>query len=141
MIYKERKIFMFFEIFNHIVFDNEMDVISCLDDEYIRAEMTAEEILEIVPEIKKIMESKDFFEIQAMTNDFIYELPISQETVEEWEKNGLSDLEKFFITNMYSSLRLEEMRYHVCQICNKEYFSKDMLSDICDSCAQRYYHI
>jgi hypothetical protein len=87
------------------------------------------------------MESKDFFEIQAMTNDFIYELPISQETVEEWEKNGLSDLEKFFITNMYSALRLEEMRYHVCQICNKEYFSKDMLSDICDSCAQRYYHI
>ena len=35
---------MFFEIFNHIVFDNEMDVISCLDDEYIRAEMTAEEV-------------------------------------------------------------------------------------------------
>lgn len=132
---------MFFEIFNHIYFDNEMNIISCLDDEYVRAEMTAEEILEIIPEIKKIKESKNFSEIQSVINDFIYDLPVSQETVEQWEKTGLNDLEKFFITYTYASFRLEEMRYHICQICNREYFSKDMLSDICDSCTQRYYHI
>ena len=132
---------MYFVVFIHIVLDNEMNVISCLSDEYVCIAMTVEEICEIVPEIKKIMDSNNFFEIQEATDGFIYDLPISQETIEEWEKIGLNDLEKFFVAFSYSSLKLEEMRHHVCQLCKEEYFSKDMLSDICDSCAQRYYHI
>ena len=88
---------MFFEIFNHIYFDNEMNIISCLDDEYVRAEMTAEEILEIIPEIKKIKESKNFYEIQSVINDFIYDLPVSQETVEQWEKTVSTILKNFLL--------------------------------------------
>lgn len=132
---------MYLEVFYHIFFDNEMNVISCLSDEYVCAAMTVEEIVEIVPDIKKIMDSKSFSEIQSITNDFIYELPVSQEMIEEWEKNGIDSFHKFEIALSYSSVRLEQMRYHVCQICDAEYFSKDTLAEICESCAARYYHI
>ena len=134
-------LYMYLEALNRIVFDNEMNVISCLSDEYVCAAMTVEDILEIVPNIKKIMEAKCLSEIEAVTNDLIYELPLNEESIEKWEKCGLNEVERFLIALAYSAARLEELRYHLCHICNTEYFSTDDMSDICDKCLSRYNHI
>ena len=129
---------MYLEALNHIVFDNEMDIVSCLSDEYVCSVMTAEEILEIVPNIKKIMDAKCLSEIEAATHDLIYELPLDEESIEKWEKYRLNGVERFLIALAYSAARLEELRYHICHICNTEYFSTDDMSDICDKCLSRY---
>ena len=68
----------------------------------------------------------------------IFLLPISAETFDEWETNGLNKHEKFFVALAYSSAKLEDMRYHVCKMCDAEYFSTDVMSDFCDTCASKY---
>ena len=129
---------MYFEVFNHIVFDNEMKITLCLSDEYVCAAMTVEEILEIVPEIKSIMDSRILSEISNDIYEFICDLPISEEILEKWEDSGLNKTERFFVALAYSSVKLEDMRYHICQICESEYFSTDTISKVCDQCSERY---
>ena len=129
---------MKFEVFNRIIFDNQMCIASCLSDSYVCAALTVREILEIVPEIKKIMDSDNLSEISLDAYEFICDLPISQETFEKWEENGLNKHEKFFVALAYSSAMLEDMRYHVCKMCDDEYFSTDVMSDFCDTCASKY---
>lgn len=129
---------MKFEVFTRIVFDNQMCITSCLSDAYVCAALTVREILEIVPEIKKIMDSDNLSEISLDAYEFICDLPISQETFEKWEENGLNKHEKFFVALAYSSAKLEDMRYHVCKMCDAEYFSTDVMSDFCDRCTSKY---
>ena len=129
---------MNFEVFNRIIFDNQMCIASCLSDSYVCAALTVREILEIVPEIKKIMDSDNLSEISLDAYEFICDLPISQETFEKWEENGLNKHEKFFVALAYSSAKLEDMRYHVCKMCDAEYFSTDVMSDFCDRCTSKY---
>ena len=129
---------MNFEVFNRIVFDNQMNTVSCLSDAYVCAAMTVREILEIVPVIKKIMDCDNLSEISLDAYEFICDLPISQETFEKWEENGLNKHEKFFVALAYSSAKLEDMRYHVCKMCDAEYFSTDVMSDFCDRCTSKY---
>jgi hypothetical protein len=129
---------MKFEVFNRIIFDNEMNIVSCLSDAYVCAALTVREILEIVPLVKEIMDSNNLSDISFDIYEFIYDLPISQETLEEWEENGLNKHEKFFVALAYSSAKLEDMRYHVCKMCDAEYFSTDVMSDFCDICASKY---
>ena len=130
---------MLYEVFNRIVYDNKLDVISCLSDTYICAAMTANEILEIVPEIKKIMNSNNMSELSIDVYDFIYNLPLPEKTLETWEENGIKKIERYFIALAYSASKLEDMRYHICDICNDEYFSTDVLSEFCDKCTSKYY--
>ena len=130
---------MLYEVFSRIIYDNKMDAISCLSDTYVSAAMTANEILEIVPEIKKIMCSNHMSELTSDVYDFIYDLPVPEEILETWEINGLKKIERFFIALAYSSSKLEDMRYHICSICNDEYFSSDVMSDLCDRCTSKYY--
>ena len=129
---------MNYEVFNRIVFDNEMNIVSCLSDAYVCAAMTVREILEIVPAVKEIMDSDNLSDISIDIYEFIFDLPISQETFEEWEENGLNKHEKFFVALTYSSAKLEDMRYHVCKMCDAEYFSTDVMSDFCDRCTSKY---
>ena len=53
-----------------------------------------------------------------------------------WESENKH--EKFFIALAYASSKLEDMRYHVCKMCDTEYFSTDVMSDFCDTCASKY---
>ena len=86
---------MLYEVFNRIVYDNQLDVISCLSDPYISAALTANEILEIVPEIQKIMNSNNMSELSIDVYDFIYDLPLPEETLETWEENGIKKIERY----------------------------------------------
>ena len=129
---------MYFEVLNRIVYDNKIDVISCLSDTYVCAAITAEEIIEIVPAIKKIMESNKMSDLSIDIYDFVYNLPLNEDTIEKWETTGLNTVERFLIALSYSAAKLEDMRYHVCKMCNTEYFSTDIMSEFCDSCADKY---
>ena len=129
---------MNFEVFNRIIFDNQMCIASCLSDSYVCAALTVREILEIVPSVKEIMDSNNLSDISFDIYEFVYDLPISAETFDEWETNGLNKHEKFFVALAYSSAKLEDMRYHVCKMCDAEYFSTDVMSDFCDTCVSKY---
>lgn len=129
---------MNYEVFNRIVFDNEMNIVSCLSDAYVCAAMTVREILEIVPSIKEIMDSNNLSDISIDIYEFVCDLPISEETFDEWEANGMNKHEKLFVALAYASAKLEDMRYHVCKMCDAEYFSTDVMSDFCDTCASKY---
>ena len=129
---------MKFEVFTRIVFDNQMCIASCLFDSYVCAALAVREILEIVPSVKEIMDSNNLSDISFDIYEFVYDLPISAETFDEWETNGLNKHEKFFVALAYSSAKLEDMRYHVCKMCDDEYFSTDVMSDLCDRCSSKY---
>ena len=129
---------MKFEVFTRIVFDNQMCIASCLSDSYVCAALTVREILEIVPSVKEIMDSNNLSDISFDIYEFVYDLPIPAETFDEWETNGLNKHEKFFVALAYSSAKLEDMRYHVCNMCDDEYFSTDVMSDLCDRCSSKY---
>ena len=129
---------MYFEIFKRIVFYNKMDVVSCISDKYICAAMTVREILVIVPEIKQIIDSKNLSEMPTDIYEFICTLPISTEMIDRWEDAEMNETERFLVALAYSSEKLEDMRYHVCKICEMEYFSTDTMSDVCDYCSDCY---
>jgi hypothetical protein len=129
---------MYFEVFNTIVFDAELDLITCLDDEYVRAAMTLDEIIELVPNVKTIMEAKSFEEILVASNYLIDDLPLPTGTLERWEKHGLNEFEKYCVAFLYASLQLEDKRYRICRICGKPFFSMDEFSEVCPKCSDRY---
>ena len=62
-LFLERGFTMYFDVFHTIGFDNENDLLLCVDDEYVRAAMTLDEIAKIVPRVKKIKEAKNFDEV------------------------------------------------------------------------------
>ena len=72
MFFIERGFIMYFDVFNTIVFDNENDLMLCVDDDYVRAAMTLDEIAKIVPRVKKIMDAKTFDEILNWNKVFSY---------------------------------------------------------------------
>ena len=129
---------MYFSVFNTIVFDNEIDLMSCIEDDYVRAAMTIDEIAKIIPRVKKIMETTTFEEILVESDYLIDDLPISTETQERWEKHGLTDFEKYCIAFLYASMQMEEGRYHICRNCGETYFSTDEFSELCDQCIDWY---
>ena len=129
---------MYFDIFNTIVFDNESDLLLCVDDEYVRAAMTLNEIAKIVPRAQKIMESKNFDEVLVASDYLIDDLPLQEGDLERWEIYGLTDFEKYCIAFLYAAMQLEYDRYHICQKCGKVYFSTDEFSEFCDQCIAEY---
>ena len=132
---------MYFDVFNSIVFDNENDLNSCLADDYVRAAMALDEIAKIVPQVKKIMNAQSFEEILVESDYLIDDLPLPIEDFERWEKNGITDFEKYCVAFLYASMQLEYDRRRICQNCGKLYFSADEFSDFCDECKDRYSHI
>ena len=129
---------MYFDVWNTIVFDNENDLHSCLEDDYVCAAMTLDEIAKIVPRVKKIMEAKNFDEILVESEYLIDDLPLPVGDLERWEKDGLTDFEKYCVAFLYASMCLESERYRICKRCGKVYFSNNEFSDICDQCADLY---
>ena len=127
---------MYFDVFNSIVFDDEMNLISCVDNDYARAAMTLDELVEIVPAVKTIMEAKTFEEILVASEYLIDDLPLPNGTFERWEKHGLDDFEKYCVAFLYAAMKLEEKRYHICQVCGSTYFSNDDFSETCEQCAE-----
>ena len=132
---------MYFDVFNTIVFDNESDLLLCVDDEYVRAAMTLDEIAKIVPRVKKIMDAKNFDEILIESDYLIDDLPLQQGDLERWETYGLTDFEKYCVAFLYAAMQLEYHRYHICQKCGNGYFSTDEFSEFCDQCVDEYDYI
>ena len=132
---------MYFDIFNTIVFDNENDLLMCIDDEYVRAAMTLDEIAKIIPRVKKIMDAKTFDEILIESDYLIDDLPLQEGDFERWEKYGLTDFEKYCVAFLYAAMQLEYDRYHICQNCGKVYFSADEFSEFCDQCVADYDYV
>lgn len=132
---------MYFEVFNSMFFDDEMNLLSCLENDYARAAMTFEEMTKIVPKVKKIMECESLDEILTVTDYFIDDLPLPIEVQERWLKSGLNEFERYCVAFLYFTAQLEISRYHLCQFCGEVYFLTDDISDICDKCADRYTHI
>ena len=132
---------MYFDVFNTIVFDNENDLNSCLEDDYVRAAMTLDEIAKIVPQVKKIMEAKNFDEILVESEYLIDDLPLPVGDLERWEKHGLTDFEKYCVAFLYAAMQMEYDRYRICRTCGRAYFSTDEFSEYCDECKDRYSHI
>jgi hypothetical protein len=132
---------MYFSVFNTIVFDNEIDLMSCIEDDYVRAAMTIDEIAKIIPRVKKIMDATTFEEILSASDYLMDDLPLPEGDLERWEKHGLTDFEKYCIAFLYAAMQLEYDRYHICQKCGKVYFSSDEFSEFCEQCVDEYDYI
>lgn len=126
---------MYFDVFNSIVFDDEMNLISCVDNDYARAALTVDEMAVIVPSVRKIMNAENYDEVLIESEYLIDDLPLPIGTFERWEKYGLDEFEKYCIAFLYAAMKLEELRCRVCQVCGATYFSNDDFSETCEQCS------
>ena len=134
---------MFLNVYNCIIFDEGMDLISCLQNEYLCAALTEQEMAVIVPLIADLMECENLTEFLLVSDsnvDFLMdECHVTEKMIENWSENKLSEYEKYSLAFLIASSHLENMRYHTCQSCGKDYFSKESFSDICEKCAADIY--
>ena len=135
--------FMFPAIFNSIIFDENMDLASCINNEFISAALTPSELTVIVPLIKSLMCHDSIDEIlltaEYSASTLIFDLKISQSTIDEWHNRRLSDYEKRSLIFMISANELCSLRYKTCQLDGRDYFSSDPNSDVCPACAAEMY--
>ena len=134
---------MFPSIFNSIIFDENMDLASCINNEFISAALTAQELTVIVPLIKSLVGCDSISEI-LMTAGYtastlISDLKISHKTIEKWEEKCFSEYEKYSLIFMITANELCNLRYKTCQIDGRDYFSSDPHSDVCPDCAMEMY--
>ena len=132
---------MYFDVFNTMIFDNENDLMSCIEDDYIRAAMTLDEIAKIVPRAQKIMDAQTFDEILVESDYLIDDLPLPVGDLERWEKHGLTDFEKYCVAFLYAAMQMEHDRYRICRKCGRAYFSTNEFSEYCDECEDHYSHV
>lgn len=134
---------MFPSIFNCIIFDENMDLSSCINNEFISAALTANELTVIVPLIKSLIGCDSINEILLTAgysaSTLIFDLKISQSTIDEWHDRRLSDYEKRSLIFMISANELCSLRYKTCQLDGRDYFSSDPNSDVCPACAAEMY--
>ena len=134
---------MFPSIFNAIIFDENMDLSSCINNEFISAALTAQELTVIVPLIKSLVGCDSISEI-LMTAGYtastlMSDLKISLKTIEEWERRGFFEYEKYSLIFMITAHELFHLRYKTCQVDGRDYFSSDPFSDVCPQCATEMY--
>ena len=134
---------MFPSIFNAIILDENMDLSSCINNEFISAALTAGELTVIVPLIRDLVECDCIDEILLTVgysaSTLITDLKISQKTIEKWQERGFSEYEKYSLIFMIVSHELFHLRYKTCQVDGRDYFSSDLLSDVCPACAMEMY--
>ena len=134
---------MFPAIFNSIIFDENMDLSSCINNEFISAALTAQELTVIVPLIKSLVSCDSVDEILMIAgytaSTLMSDLKISLKTIEEWERRGFSEYEKYSLIFMITANELFHLRYKTCQIDGRDYFSSDPSSDVCPQCACEMY--
>lgn len=134
---------MFPSIFNSIIFDENMDLTACINNEFISAALTAQELTVIVPLIKSLVRCDSIDEILTTVgytaSTLTADLKISQRTIEHWQKTGLSEYEKYSLIFMITANELCNLRCKTCQIDGRDYFSSDSNSDVCPQCAMEMY--
>ena len=134
---------MYYNQFICIIEDEDMDLDSCLKNEYLCAELTAQEMTVLVPFVKSLMSYEYFDEILVATDlDFetlVSDYSIPSETLDRWFLEDFSEYEKRDLVYKLTSGYLEDMRCKTCQMCGAEYFSKEPNSDVCDKCAAEIY--
>ena len=134
---------MFPLIFNCIIFDENMDLAACVNNEFISAALTAGELTVIVPLIHDLVECDSIDEILLTVgytaSTLMSDLKISQKTIEKWQERGFSEYEKYSLIFMIISHELFHLRYKTCQVDGRDYFSSDPFSDVCPQCAMEMY--
>ena len=134
---------MFPMIFNSIIFDENMDLAACINNEFISAALTAGELTVIVPLIKSLVGCDSIDEILLVVGynacTLVSDLKISLRTIEKWQEKGFSEYEKYSLIFMITSHELFHMRYKTCQLDGRDYFSSDPFSDVCPQCATEMY--
>ena len=120
-----------------------MNLESCINNEYIGASITEKEMTVIIPLIRDLMNCETLddilFIIDYTPEELLDIFKISAETIECWSKNGISEYEKYSLTFIICSQHLESLRYHTCQACGADFFSKSPVPDVCEKCAAKIY--
>ena len=134
---------MFPAIFNCIIFDENLDLTACINNEFIGAALTAGELTVIVPLIKSLVGCDSIDEILTTVgytaSTLMADLKISPRTIEKWQEKGFSEYEKYSLIFMITAHELFHLRYKTCQIDGRDYFSSDPSSDVCPKCATEMY--
>ena len=134
---------MFPAIFNSIIFDENMDLAACINNEFISAALTANELTVIVPLIHDLVECDCIDEILLTAgynaSTLMADLKISHRTLDHWQEHGFSEYEKYSLIFMITANELCILRYKTCQVDGRDYFSSDPFSDVCPQCATEMY--
>ena len=134
---------MFPAIFNTIIFDENLDLASCINNEFISAALTASELTVIVPLIRSLVECDSIDQVLLVAgytaSTLMSDLKISQKTIEVWQERGFSEYEKYSLIFMITAHELFHQRYKTCQVDGRDYFSSDPISDVCPTCAIEMY--
>ena len=134
---------MFPIVFNSIIFDENLDLASCINNEFISAALTAGELTIIVPLIRSLVECDSIDQVLLVAgytaSTLMSDLKISQKTIEVWQERGFSEYEKYSLIFMITAHELFHQRYKTCQVDGRDYFSSDPTSDVCPECAIEMY--
>ena len=134
---------MFPAIFNTIIFDENLDLASCINNEFISAALTAGELTVIVPLIRSLVECDSIDQVLLVAgytaSTLMSDLKISQKNIEVWQERGFSEYEKYSLIFMITANEFCRLRYKTCQIDGRDYFSSDPFSDVCPQCTTEMY--
>ena len=130
-------------IFTSIVLDEKANLSACIANEDVANDLSLREILHIVPAIKDIMDCENLLELELITGwteeylERYYEF--EKEDFENWKTIGFSYFEKFTLAFLFASSELELLRYHTCQVCFADFYSKDPTAEVCPKCHADFY--
>lgn len=109
---------MFLNVFNSIIFDENVDLSSCQKNQYLRSQLTEYEMSVVVPLMHGLLSAQDFDEFLERSFwkvDYLQKkLPINTEKIGYWRTNEFSPFDKYSLTFFIVSEYLETLRQRDC---------------------------
>ena len=106
---------MLIEVYDCIIFDERVDLKSCLKNEYLLSQLSANEMAIIVPLTGMLLSSKNFDElldVSCWPVGYLQEkFPITDDVIDAWRTKGLSSYDKYSLAYFVVSHYLKVLRY------------------------------
>ena len=106
---------MLIEVYDCIIFDERVDLKSCLKNEYLLSHLRENEISIIVPLIGLLLSSKsleEFLDVSCWPVGYLQEkFPITDDVIDAWRTKGLSSYDKYSLAYFVVSHYLKVLRY------------------------------
>ena len=106
---------MLIEVYDCIIFDEKLDLNSCLKNKYLLSQLSANEMAIIVPLTGMLLSSKNFddlVDVSCWPVGYLQEkFPITDDVIDAWRTKGLSSYDKYSLAYFVVSHYLKVLRY------------------------------
>ena len=129
------------DLLNSIIDEKKCDLVKCVSDEDMYATFSVGEMVELIPKIKKMAESKALVEFLAAAeldeDDFVCEFLLTPDELTRMKKEMTEAEKRVFIFAVIQK-NIADKRYHTCQSCGRDFYTTDEDEDFCDHCKNFY---